>query len=410
MRLTRRQALALSAAVPALAGPRRKSVAFIFTEYRRNAHADVIGTRLLEGYEYYGKRADPRVEVVSMHAEQFPKNDMARAMAAKHRVPMYDSIREALTRGGSSLAVDGVIIVGEHGDYPHNEKGQHMYPRYDLFKSVVDVFESSGRAVPVFCDKHLSYDWTKAKWMYDQSRRLKFPMLAGSSLPLAWRHPALEIPYGTKFRRAVSVGYGDNDAYGFHALETLQCMVERRAGGETGVRAVQAFAGAEAWRWTEANPWARTLLDAALAKSETRKAGRVEDLAKKPLIIALEYVDGFEAAMFMLNGVTSDFLFAAEIRAGKSEPAASHFWLQPGRFFGHFSGLVHFAEELVIKGKEPYPVERTLLTTGVLAAGLDSAFQGGKRLETPHLAIRYAPARRDYYNRGPVPVGEAEAL
>ena len=409
MSLRRRQFLALAAVAPSLAAPRRKPVAFLFTEYRRNAHADVIGTRLLEGYEYYGKRTAPRIEIVSMHAEQFPKNDMARAMAAKNKIPIYDTIRQALTRGGNTLAVEGVVIVGEHCDYPRNEKGQHMYPRYDLFKSVVEVFESSGRAVPVFCDKHLSYDWTKAKWMYDQSRRLKFPMLAGSSLPLAWRHPALEIPYGTKFNRAVSVGYGDNDAYGFHALETLQCMVERRAGGETGVKAVQAFAGEEVWRWTSANPWARTLLDAALAKSETRKPGRLEDLAKKPLVITMEYVDGFQAAMFMLNGVTNDFLFAAEI-PGQSEPAASHFWLQPGRFFGHFSGLVHFAEELIIHGKEPYPVERTLLTTGILAAGLDSAFERGKRLDTPHLAIKYTPAKKDFYNRGPVPTAEKEPL
>jgi hypothetical protein len=53
-----------------------------------------------------------------------------------------------------TLDVDGVIIIAEHGDYPRNDKGQKRYPRYDFFKEMVKVFESSGRSVPVFNDKH----------------------------------------------------------------------------------------------------------------------------------------------------------------------------------------------------------------------------------------------------------------
>ena len=158
-------------------------------------------------------------------------------------------------------------------------------------------------------------------------------------------------------------------------------------------------------RWSSANPWARKLLDAALATSETRKPGRPEDLAKKPLVFTLDYNDGFQAAVYLLNGVTGDFLFAAAV-PGKSEPLASCFWLQPGRFYGHFSALTYYIEELVAKGKPPYPVERTLLTTGALAAALDSAYRNGARVATPHLNIRYAPTRREFYNRGPVPLAE----
>ena len=114
---------------------------------------------------------------------------------------MYPTIAEALRCGGDKLAVDAVLSVGEHGDYPRNEKGQILYPRYEFFKQCVDVFEKDGRAVPVYNDKHLSWSFEKAKWMVDASKRLKFPMLAGSSLPVTWRLPESGIAAGLRDRR-----------------------------------------------------------------------------------------------------------------------------------------------------------------------------------------------------------------
>ena len=155
----------------------RKRIAAIITEYRLDSHADVIVGRLLEGYEYNGRHQTPQVEVVSMYTDQVPSNDMSRTMAAKHGVKICPTVRNALV-GDKGLAVQGVVLIGEHGNYPENEKGQKLYPRYELYKQIVDVFGETGHSVPVFCDKHLSYDWQKAKWMYDQSRTLRFPLMA----------------------------------------------------------------------------------------------------------------------------------------------------------------------------------------------------------------------------------------
>ncbi|MCE2394505.1 hypothetical protein J4G02_07945, partial [Candidatus Poribacteria bacterium] len=150
----------------------------------------------------------PRVDLVSIYLDQIDPRDIGRELAELHGVPIYPSIRQALTLGGNELAVDGVLLIGEHGDYPYNELEQHMYPRRYLFEQICGVFASSGRTVPVFCDKHLSYNWTDAKWMYDRAKGLNVPFMAGSSLPTCWRNPFLEYDIDTPLEAAIGIGYG----------------------------------------------------------------------------------------------------------------------------------------------------------------------------------------------------------
>src|SRR6202007_1816200 len=107
----------------------------------------------------------------------------------------------------------------------------------------------------VFNDKHLSFSFPKAKEMVDTSKRLKFPFLAGSSLPVTWRLPTVGLPLGCVIDDALMVGVGGSDPMDFHALEALQCMVERRRGGETGVKAVQLIEGEGVWKAGEQGRW-----------------------------------------------------------------------------------------------------------------------------------------------------------
>jgi hypothetical protein len=403
--ISRREALGLSAAVavgaPLAAAP-RKRIATVITEYRLNSHADVIIGRLLEGYDYYGTRRAPRVEVVSMYTDQIPANDLSRPMAAKHGFRIYPTVHDALTLGTGRLAVDGVVFIGEHGKYPLNEKGQQLYPRYELFKQIVEVFRASGRTVPVYSDKHFSVDWEKAKWMYDQSRELGFPLMAGSSKPVSWRKPPLELELETAVSQSVAFYYGPKEAYGFHALEVNQCMVERREGGETGIAAVQCLEGPAVWEWTQRSPWAAPLLEAALARSETRKRGKLAELVQKPIAFLLQYRSGLESAVYLLNGCVEDSAFAARIR-GKPQPVSAEFWAQRGRPFSHFCALAYYIEEMILSGRTAYPVERTLLNTGALAALMDSSYQKNRRLETAHLNVSYKAPGKSLFNRGAVP-------
>jgi len=326
----------------------------------------------------------------------------------------YKTIAEALMLGGGKLAVDGVVLVGEHGKYKRNEKGQTEYPRYEFFEQIVDVFRKSGRAVPVFNDKHLSWNWEWARKMYDQSRELGFPLQAGSSLPVTWRVPSVEMPLGAKIREALCVCYGGVDSYDFHGLETIQCMVERRHGGESGVKWIQAYRGPAFWQALRDGVWPKELMDAALCRSHTLTPARpgfndifpsVEDMqrmVKDPVAYRYEHNDGLKCTMLLMSGLVRDFNFAAFVD-GQRKPWSTQMYLPmpDGRttLATFFSPLVNNMEKMFLTGKATYPVERTLLTTGLTAAGVESLYRKQVRYETPHLNIRYQPSKESTFQR-----------
>jgi hypothetical protein len=310
--------------------------------------------------------------------------------------------------------VDGVVLVGEHGRYPRNEKGQTQYPRWEFFQEIVKVYRSSGRSVPLFNDKHLSWNWDWAKRMYDTSRQMGFPMMAGSSLPVTWRTPSLEMPAGARVREAVCVCYGGVDSYDFHALETLQCMVERRKGGETGVKWLQAYRDDRFWDAYQQGAFPRDLIEAALCRSHTLRPARegfndifptlddMRRLVRRPVAYQYEHADGLKCTMVLMNRLIEDFNFAARIE-GRSEPFSVQMYLPmpPARtsLANFFSPLVNNMEQMFLTGKPPYPIERTLLTTGLTAAGVESLYRQEERYETPHLAIRYQAPRASTFWR-----------
>jgi hypothetical protein len=165
-----------------------------------------------------------------MYNHQYPPDDLSRSVCPKYKIELCDTVAQALG-GDGGLDVDGVLLIIEHGEYPTNERNQILYPRYELFQEVVAYFEKSGKTAPVFCDKHLSYDYENARRMVETSRRMGFRMMAGSSLPVTWRVPSIEPPLNTQFKEGLVVfGYDRSlpEVYFFHALESLQCMLERR--------------------------------------------------------------------------------------------------------------------------------------------------------------------------------------
>ena len=363
----------------------RPKIAAIVTAYYPRSHADVIVTKFLKGFPTNEGLVASKVDIVSMYLDQIHEQDIGVEIAKVHDVPIYPSIPKALTLGGSELAVDGVLLIGEHGDYAWNEKGQHLYPRKYFFEQIAGVIATSGRSIPVFSDKHLSYNWHDAKWMVDRVRDLEIPFMAGSSVPVSYRRPFLEYDIGTTIDEAVSVAYANLDSYGFHALELLQCMVERRGEREVGIKRVRCLEGQAVWEAASEGLYDRALLDAAIENMEIREDGPPEYHCEAPSVFLMEYLDELKTATFILNGFTKGWSFSAR-RGETIDAMETYLHDNPHPHFSYLSLNIH---RMFLTGKPVYPVERTLLISGALEALLDSRHRGGDWIDTPHLDIGY---------------------
>lgn len=400
----------LTAAPPA---GRRLRMCVVTTIWYYGSHAWHMPERFLHGYPLEGKWHHPEIDVVSAYVDQIGENDQSRGRAQEFGFTIYPTVAEALRCGKDTLDVDCVLLIGEHGNYPKSDIGQTKYPRYELFKQITSVYREDGRTAPVFNDKHLSWHYPWAVEMVQDARELNFPLLAGSSLPVTWRMPSIDLPYGAEVEEAMSVAIGGPDSYDFHALETIQCMVERRKGGETGVVAMHSLRGDAVWEALETGSWSAGgwdpgLFEACLSRSHTlvqsetaRTSHRyptkaqMREWVRDPIAYRFEYADGLKATMLLMNGLVGDFTFAARLRGGRN--LSTLFQLPPNPNVVYSAALMSKAEEMFLTGKAPYPIERTLLTSGLVQAGVQS-LADGKRLETPHLDVRYqAPLESQFW-------------
>ncbi len=408
--IPRREFLAVTGAmaVSAVAGRslafedgRRPKVAAIFTELRHRSHPYNILMNLMGTCLFRGKRVDPGVDVVAWYADQFPKDDMAREASQRLSVPLFDSIDKALCLGGKDLAVDAVVLIGEHGEYPTNDLGQKMYPRKEFFDQIVKTMRRSQRFVPVFNDKHLSYRWDWAKGMYDEAQQLGIPLMAGSSVPLAERRPPIEVPDNAKVLDAVAIHGGGREVYDFHGLEVLQSMIEARRGGETGISRVEFLAGPAFEKAQKEGRWSRELAAAAMTAEgdsgmkRQRKPTTGVFAATVPApppesdhALLVTYKDGTRGTVLKIGSSSDRWNFACKVE-GQAAPLATAFINGPWGNLNLFSALSNAIAHFFRTGKSPYPVERTLMAGGALDAAMHSHQAGGKPIATPELEFSY---------------------
>lgn len=381
-----------------------KRVAGIVTIYRRNSHADVLLSKILKGWKEDGG-SGPQLELVSLYVDQFPADDLAVELSKKHGFRLCQTIPEALTLGTDQVVVDGVMSIGEHGDYPYNDKGQHLYPRRRFFEEICDTMEKCQRVVPVFNDKHPGPEWGDAQWMAERAKKLNIPWMAGSSLPVGYRDPHVTIPMGAELESSVAIGYSGLDIYGFHTLDVMQSILERRAPKESednlgivnqlrkpfekGVRWVHSLPVRELSRLTETGIINQQVLDAALKASKTDRQTILDSPPEDGAIFLIQYHDGYLAPVVMLAGKAQAISMGFQVRGGPVTATRMEERVEPR--YPHFACLLKGIEQMFVTGKPSYPVERSLLSAGMLDALLSSRQAGGQRIDTPHLAIEYRP-------------------
>jgi hypothetical protein len=346
------------------------------------------------------------VDVVSVYINQFDTSLLGQKVCKAKNIPIFKTVGEAVTLGGKELAVDGVVIVCEHGNYPTDLKGHWLLPRWWIYQQVIRIFEQSKRSVPVFNDKHLSYNWDDAKWMFDKSRELNFPLSGGSSIPVYFRKPEIELAIDTPIKNSIVVGSGPDEGAIFHCIDVLQAFVDRRKGGETGVKSVQSIRGPETWKWVEQNPWAGNLLE-AVRKNFDLKPGYFQE-GRNPDVCIVEYNDGTKAAVISGGGV--GWTYAGEIE-GQKDPTIISMLDFPGPISQYHAtnAFAHWIIEMMLTGKEPFNAERLLLSTGITNHYMDSNWENGRysavgrRIETPYMNMNYHSTHGPLFERGKRP-------
>lgn len=383
-----------------------KKIAVIATEYTARSHANALATKFFTGYPTDEGTIQPKVKVVSFYVDQSAPDDVVHELADKFGIKVYPTITGALTLGGKKLAVDGVIYIGVHGKYPRSRLDAKMYPHLRHMDEIFTVFDSSNRSVPVYCDKELGYSWLDTKWIYERSRELDVPMMAGSTLPLVWRNPPAEHPMGAKIAEAVSVGYGPLNSYVLHMVEIIQSMIERRQGGESGVASVQCLQGEAVYEAAEQGKFSMELAEAACATIEAKKQGSMREHEENPLAVIITYRDGTRATAISCSGYIGEHFAYAANADGRT--LATQFVLPHSTIFPHFSYLWLNVEKMILTGKPQWPIERNVLANGIIDTALRSLADGGKMIQTPFLDIQYqAPDPQPIRPSRPEPAGQS---
>lgn len=372
---------------PVQPAPPRK-VAALVADWFPGSHPDVIVSRILKTYTLDGKGRPSQLKLASVYRDKPTDRDVSAKLAAEYGFQISDSITDALTLGTGALAVDGVILSTEWAPYPVSPTGQTMYPHRQMFEEIVKVFKDSGRVVPVFVDKHVADTWEDSQWIYDTAKEMNIPLMAGSSVPVASRRPPVDVEADEPLREIVGLSYHTLDGYGFHGLEAVQTLAERRKGGETGIRSVQCLVGPAVWD-AAGKLYDPELLDAALERLDRKlpEGKNIQDVVNQPVLFVMDHADGLRVSMFTLNGFVNQWAAAWRYEEGKIE--STLFRLDERPPYMHFAYQMDGIEKMFLTGKPAWPAERTLLTSGALDALLISKKEGGKRLDTPYLTFAY---------------------
>ncbi len=386
-------ALALAAALTAIpsispgpVGSRR--IVFIVDSWYRWSHADVIGRRFLDGYRMGDRSYPAPLTIASVFRDAAVPDDLAPELASRYGFRIATSITDALLepQSRSRLAADGVLIATRE-DIPGTRQRQSPVRRVEVMRDILRIMDQTGTHVPVFIDKMLAATWEDSQAIVGDAARRGVPLMAGSVLPFT----PLDQPLRTS---GVTVGVVIAStplwAFGFHAAELLQGFMEQRAGRETGVAEIRDV-GAAYLSMPNRDAWGGRVFDALWAAARTRRsrAPSTPILYPQSVVLLIQYTDGARGVLALTSEFIDDSEFLLGAQYADGTVATSGLILR-GQPYDHFGYLVYALSDFFTTRRPSVPVERTLLTTGVVLFG-QQARQGGALVPRP--PVSYTPAR-----------------
>jgi hypothetical protein len=369
-------------------------IAFLFEEFGVPSPSQQLLDRFLMGYPRDGALHPPAVG--SFVAYLPPTNDGGlERRKAEFNLEGASTVEEALA------GAEAVVLVPRGSGATAN----------DRFVEI--AVERAPEGAAIFAHGALTSTLDRGHSVVKQAAARRIALASGTPLAVTWRLPALEIPLETPLTEALIVvqksplqpgPYGTLAGAELCALDGLLPLVERRRGGESGVRSIQLLEGDAVWKGGDRKAWSWPLLAAALSRSHTPQGdpvrdGRTQDLAglglvpklaKNPQAWLVEHRDGFRSAILVLDGVIADFNVA--LRSGDSRIVSAQLFRAPAPADQQFSLLAATVETFFTSRKAPWPVERSLLTAGLLEAFRNPVTRTGKPLVTPHLDLAYRVA------------------
>ncbi|HEY2952414.1 MAG TPA: hypothetical protein VGK40_07525 [Verrucomicrobiae bacterium] len=375
--------------------PLRK-IAFLLDEFAVPSPAQQILDRFLIGYPRDGAFHKLEGAEISTYLAVSVESNFGQRPEEFHLVV-------APTAEQAVAGADAVVIVSRRPGALANE----------AFLKI--ALEQAPEGAACFVHGVLANSLASARDFAAAAAKRHMALLAGTPLSVTWRLPPVELPPGTPLAEALIVVQVGPQALQatppsppatlggaeLQALEALLPVIERRRGGESGIRSVRFLEGKSFWKAGEKGLWSWPLLASALSRSHTPQGdavldGRTQDLvglglvpklARNPRAWLLEHGDGLRSAILVLDGVVADFNFA--VRAQNGEVVSAQVFRAPPPAEHHFSRLTAVLEDFFHSGQSPWPVERNLLIAGLLETFGKPSSLTGQRVKTPKLGIAY---------------------
>jgi hypothetical protein len=364
-----------------------KKIAFLVEDFALQTPAQQLLDRFLIGFPRDGEFYRPEGCQIAVYLR-----DGAGNAEIDRRVKEF-GLRREQSIAATVAQADGLVIV----------------PKTSSAAPDTELVEIALRGVPRGCACFvyggLSWTLSEAKKLANVASTQKLSLIAGTTLPVTWRLPEVDVAAGARLKEALIVVQGASPAAELDGLEGLLPVIQRRRGGESGVRRIRLLEGTDLWQAGHDGVWSWALLASALSRSDSPqgdsvKDGRTQDLvglglvqtlARQPRGWVMEHFDGLRSTVLVLDGVVADYNFAVQTRDGPV--ISAQIYRPPAPAQHHFSRLAEVIESFFVRGKQPWPIERNVLISGLLESFGKNSANGGSPLETPALRISYS------YNR-----------